>query len=123
MKRKIKDYYRYILYKIFKITVLLIPKLFAKQILIFIAYLANKFNKEHLHIANVNLNLVYGNSITKEKKEEIIFTSYKSLLFNLYEFVENQNISKEKLFNKANIENEQVILNAIKENRKIIDIM
>ncbi|AXX92915.1 lipid A biosynthesis acyltransferase [Malaciobacter molluscorum LMG 25693] len=122
MKRKIKDYYRYILYNIFKFIILITPKFIAKQILIFIAYLANRFNKEHLHIANVNLDLVYGDSISKEKKDEIIFTSYKSLLFNLYEFVENQHISKEKLISKANIENEEVILNAIKDNRKIIYI-
>ncbi|RXK01317.1 lipid A biosynthesis acyltransferase [Arcobacter sp. CECT 8986] len=122
MKRKIKDYYRYILYNIFKFIILVSPKFITKQILIFIAHLANRFNKEHLHIANVNLDLVYGDSISKEKKEEIIFTSYKSLLFNLYEFVENQHISKEKLISKANIENEQVILDAIKENRKIIYI-
>ncbi|RXJ87157.1 lipid A biosynthesis lauroyl acyltransferase [Arcobacter sp. CECT 8985] len=122
MKRKIKDYYRYILYNIFKFIILITPKFITKQILIFIAHLANKFNKEHLHIANVNLDLVYGDSITKKEKQQIIFTSYKSLLFNLYEFVENQHISKEKLISKANIENEEVILNAIKQNRKIIYI-
>ncbi|WP_419776870.1 lipid A biosynthesis lauroyl acyltransferase [Malaciobacter marinus] len=122
MKRKIKDYYRYVLYNIFKFIVLITPKFITKYILIFIAHLANRFNKEHLHIANVNLDLVYGDSITKEKKEEIILTSYKSLLFNLYEFVENQHISKEKLISKANIINEDVILNAIKKNRKIIYI-
>ncbi|PHO11671.1 lipid A biosynthesis acyltransferase [Malaciobacter marinus] len=122
MKRKIKDCYRYVLYNIFKFIVLITPKFITKYILIFIAHLANRFNKEHLHIANVNLDLVYGDSITKEKKEEIILTSYKSLLFNLYEFVENQHISKEKLISKANIINEDVILNAIKKNRKIIYI-
>ncbi len=109
MKRKIKDCYRYVLYNIFKFIVLITPKFITKYILIFIAHLANRFNKEHLHIANVNLDLVYGDSITKEKKEEIILTSYKSLLFNLYEFVENQHISKEKLISKANIINEDVI--------------
>eukprot|EP01029_Cantina_marsupialis_P010362 TRINITY_DN236004_c1_g1_i1.p1 TRINITY_DN236004_c1_g1~~TRINITY_DN236004_c1_g1_i1.p1 ORF type:complete len:234 (-),score=37.51 TRINITY_DN236004_c1_g1_i1:5-664(-) len=40
----------------------------------------------------------------------------------MYEFVENQSISKEKLLNKGTVENEKVILEAIKNNRKIIYI-
>lgn len=88
--------------------------------LIGIAKLASKFNKEHIHIAQVNLDLVYGDTMPQEQKEKIIYSSYKSLLFNMYEFIENQSISKEKLLAKASIENEQVILDALKNNRKII---
>ncbi|MGB5919233.1 lipid A biosynthesis lauroyl acyltransferase [Arcobacter sp.] len=122
MKRKIKDYYRYVLYNIFKFIMLYTPKFLTKRILILIAKFAYKFNKEHINIAKVNLDLVYEESISKEKKEEIIFTSYKSLLFNMYEFVENQVISKEKLLKKASVENDEVILDAIRDNRKIIYI-
>jgi len=78
------------------------------------------FNKEHRFIADVNLNLAYKNTLTKEQKSDIVYKSYKSLMFNLFEYMENQYISKEDLLAKATITNEKVILNAIKDKRKII---
>jgi KDO2-lipid IV(A) lauroyltransferase len=91
-----------------------------KQILLGISYLVNKYNKKHKFIAKANLDLVYGDKLSTQRKEEIIANSYKSLIFNMYEFMENQSIEPEKLFEKANIVNEEVILDAIKNNRKII---
>ncbi len=122
MKRKIKDYFRFFLYKLSKIFFLLTPNFILKSILIIIAKLASKFNKKHISIALTNLDLVYGNKLSKEEKNKIIYESYKSLLFNLYEFIENQDISKEELFKKATIQNENVILKAIESKRKIIFI-
>lgn len=122
MMRKIKDYSRYLLYIIFKFIILNIPKRFAKKLLLAIAKLAYKYNEKHKHVARVNLDLAFGDSISKEEKEKIIFNSYVSLVFNMYEFVENQSISKEELLKKGKVENEEVILEAIKNNRKIIYI-
>jgi Kdo2-lipid IVA lauroyltransferase/acyltransferase len=120
MKRKIKDYFRYFLYRIFQFIFLIMPKSITKIILIGIAKLASRYNKEHIHVAQVNLDLVYGNVVSNEEKKAIIYNSYKSLMFNMYEFIENQSISKEKLLSKASVENEAVILTALAEKRKII---
>jgi len=122
MLDKAKDYFRYILYLIFKFIILNMPKNITKRFLLFIAKMAYKYNKKYKHIAMVNLNLAYENTLSQEEKNNIIFNSYKSLIFNMYEFVENQNISKEELFKKAKIENDKVILDAIKNERKIIYI-
>lgn len=120
MKASVKDYIVYYSYVFLKTFFLITPNFLLKKLLTLIASLAYKFNKEHKHIAKMNLDLVYENTISNEKKEKIISESYKSLLFNMYEFIENQTISKEELLSKANIENEEVILTAIKEKRKII---
>ncbi len=120
MKRKIKDYFRYILYKIFKFIFLFTPNFILKFLLIGFARLACKFNREHINVALINLDLVYSNTISNKEKRDIIYQSYKSLFFNIYEFIENQSISKEQLLAKATIINEKVILNAIKNKRKII---
>ncbi|WP_418187456.1 lysophospholipid acyltransferase family protein [Aliarcobacter lanthieri] len=40
----------------------------------------------------------------------------------MYEFIENQNITKENMFKKANILNKEIIEKAFKENRKVIYI-
>ncbi len=120
MKASVKEYFVYYIYIFFKFIFTVLPKSLVKYILIFSAKIAFKFNKKHKHIAKVNLDLAYENIILDEEKNIIIYESYKSLLFNMYEFIENQSISKEKLLSKAKIENEEIILNAIKADRKII---
>lgn len=122
MKRKIKDYFRYFLYIVFRFIFLVTPKFIMNKILQFLAFFAYKFNKKHKSISKANLDLVYKNSIDEKRKEEIIYNSYKSLVFNMYEFMENQTISKEEMFKKANIVNPQIIQEALNQNRKIIYI-
>ena len=122
MYRVIKDYFRLFLYNTFIFIFLITPKFIMEKILRFFAYIAYKFNKKHLKIARANLDLVYKNSISDERKEEITYNSYKSLVFNMYEFIENQNITKENMFKKANILNKEIIEKAFQDNRKIIYI-
>ena len=92
MYRKIKDYFRLFLYNTFLFLFLITPKILMKYILKFFAFFAFKFNKKHIKVARANLDFVYGNSISEDRKNEIMYNSYKSLVFNMYEFIENQNI-------------------------------
>ncbi len=120
MKASLKDFFLYYLYLFLKFILLLLPKGFAKVFLIFLAKAFYYLNKKYNAISMANLNLVYENKISLEEKKRIILESYKSLLFNFYEFIENQSASKETILSKAKIENEEIITKAIKENRKII---
>lgn len=122
MRATFKEYIIYYIYLFFKFLFTNLPKPLVKQILILCAKFVNKFNNKRRHFAKVNLDLAFEDSKTEDEKNKIIYESYKSLLFNMFEFVENQSISKEKLFSKAVIKNEKVILNALKEKRKIIFI-
>lgn len=122
MYRKIKDYFRLFLYNIFIFIFLTTPKFVMEKFLRFLAFVAYKLNKKHLRIARANLNLVYKDSISTDKKEEIIYNSYKSLVFNMYEFIENQRIPKDELLKKANILHKEIIEKAFQDNRKIIYI-
>ncbi len=122
MKRKIKDYFRYFLYRIFQFIFLVMPHFLMKQLLTFIAFLAFKLNKKHKKIAYANLQLVYQDKLTHARKDEILYNSYKSLIFNMYEFMENQTISHEKMFQKATLLNAKIIEKAIQNRRKIIYI-
>ena len=112
--------FRYYLYKIFQFFFRYTPNILIKYFLLLLARLLFLFNKEHRFIADVNLNLAYKNTLTKEQKNDIVYKSYKSLMFNLFEYMENQYISKDELLAKATITNENVILDAIKQKRKII---
>ncbi len=93
-----------------------------KKILIFFANLAYKLGKKRRKISRANLDLVFKDTKSDEEKENIIKNSYISLLFNMYEFIENQHISNDELLRKAKVINDEPILKALKENRKIIFI-
>ncbi|MDX4049042.1 lipid A biosynthesis acyltransferase [Aliarcobacter skirrowii] len=122
MIEKIKDYFILILYYIFLFLFFITPKFLMEKFLKFLAFLAYKVDKKHLKIARANIDLVFKDSLTKSRKEEIIYNSYKSLCFNMYEHIENQRVNKEILFSKANILNKEIIEKAFKDNRKIIYI-
>ncbi|MDX4064314.1 lipid A biosynthesis acyltransferase [Aliarcobacter skirrowii] len=122
MIEKIKDYFILILYYIFLFLFFITPKFLMEKFLRFLAFLAYKVDKKHLKIARANIDLVFKDSLTKSRKEEIIYNSYKSLCFNMYEHIENQRVYKEILFSKAKILNKEIIEKAFKDNRKIIYI-
>ncbi|MEA3353644.1 MAG: lipid A biosynthesis lauroyl acyltransferase [Campylobacterota bacterium] len=114
------DYILFLIYKVFKFTVLMLPAGLMKFFLKGLSHLVYTFNKEHKKYAKANLDLVYGSTITEERKYEIIQNSYKNLFYNLYEFIENPTLNLEELEKKITVENENIILDAIKNNRKII---
>jgi KDO2-lipid IV(A) lauroyltransferase len=110
------------MYRLFQLIFIITPRFLMKYILVGIAKLIFKINKKHKKIAYANLDLVYANQLSQERKDKIVYNSYKSLIFNMYEFMENQTISKEKMFEKATIINADVIQKAIEDKRKIIYI-
>lgn len=115
-----KNYFSLYIYLLFRIIFRFTPNFILKYFLILLSKVIYYFNKEHRHIADVNLTLAYNNTLSQKQKDIIVYKSYKSFLFNLYEFIENQYISQNKLLEKVKIQNEEVILNAIKNKRKII---
>ena len=114
------DYLLYLGYKCFKFLVLLLPKKLIKFFLDCVVNLVYRFNKEHKKYAKANLDFVYGDRIDERRKDEIIKNSYRNLVYNLYEFIENQTLDLEGLKKKITVENEHYIKDAIKNNRKII---
>ena len=114
------DYLLYLIYKSFKFTTLLLPKKLIKLFLDAIVSLVYTFNKEHKKYAKANLDLVYGDKLDDNRKNEIIKNSYKYLVYNLYEFIENQTLTLDGFKEKITVENDDSIRDAIKNNRKII---
>lgn len=114
------DFLLFMTYKVFKFIVLLLPKSFIKAFLDGVASLLFIFNKEHKKYAKANLDFVYADTLSEERKKEIIKHSYKNLVYNLYEFIENQSLTLEGFDKKITIENEHYIVDAIKNKRKII---
>ena len=112
----------YYIYKFYELFFKLTPNFLLKYILIWMAYFVYFVNKKHRKIIDINLDIAFHNSLSKQRKNEIALGSYKSLMFNVAEFMENQYVSKETLLSKGHIKNAEIIEKAIKEERKIIFI-
>lgn len=114
------DYLLFLLYKFFKFIFLLMPHQLAKKILDGLSYIVYILNNEHKRYAMVNLDLVYRDKISYDEKKRIIRESYRNIFYNIYEFIENPTLSLEELEKKISLEGEEFILQAIKDDRKII---
>ena len=114
------DYIVFLSYKLFKLIILALPKTFVKLFLDIFVNIAYFIDKEHKQYAFANLDFVYQDKLSYKEKKEIVKGSYKTLVYNLYELIENQTLDLKGFEEKITVKNEQVILDAIKNNRKII---
>ena len=114
------DYLLYLIYKIFKYITLLLPKFLVKFFLDFMYHLIYFIDTKHKKYAKANLDFVYQDKISQERKYQIIKNSYKNLVYNLYEFVQNQTLTLEQFEQKLNVINEHYLTDAIKNKKKII---
>ena len=114
------DYLIFVFYKVFKFIVLLLPKFIVKLFLDIFTQFIYMINIEHKKYSKANLDFVYRDKISEQRKYEIIKNSYRNLVYNIYEFIENQTLTLEDFEKKITVENENFIVDAIKNNRKII---
>ncbi|MEA3315544.1 MAG: lipid A biosynthesis acyltransferase [Campylobacterota bacterium] len=97
-----------------------IPKPLIKLCLDYTSEFIYYINREHRNYAKANLDFVFNDELSDDRKKEIIKNSYKNIIYNIYEFIENQTLTQEKLKSKILIENEYVIKEALFNKRKII---
>ncbi|WOE71179.1 lipid A biosynthesis lauroyl acyltransferase [Hydrogenimonas thermophila] len=114
------DYIYLIAFNTFQWIILHTPDFIKFPIIKGLARLAYFLDAKHRHIAKVNLDLAFEDSLNETEKREIIKKVYENLLFNLADFVKNQGISKEELLSKVKFENVEVIENAKKSGKPII---
>ena len=114
------DYFVFIIYKVIVSIFRFTPRFLIKYVLDGLAFFIFIVNKKHKKIADINLDFAFHNTKSKEEKIHIIKESYKSFIYNMYEFIDNQYAKKEDIFKKSDIVNEQYIIEAIKKNKLII---
>jgi KDO2-lipid IV(A) lauroyltransferase len=83
-----------------------------KKILTFLFY---NFAKKRKKIVFANLDLAYGDSISKEEKEKIAKKVYENFVNNLFETIELSNMSKEDLKKKVVFENLEMVNEALQK--------
>ncbi len=114
------DFILYITYIVFAFIIRILPTSIMKYIVLLLSKMAYMIDVRHRNIAYANLDLVYKDTLNAKEKETIVKKSYDNILFNLYEFVKTQNSTLEDMDDKITLYNEVYILDAIKENKKII---
>lgn len=102
--------------------VLKTPKKLAKMILDLLANITFVVDFSHRKVCQANLDLAFGDTLPQSRKIVIIKNSYKSIFYNLYEFIANQKLSSEDILSKAKVTNEHFMTNALESKKPIIMI-
>jgi len=108
------------LFKTFRFLIRVLPRSVTYAFAKMLARLIYMFDKKHRKIAEVNLALAYGDTLSPKEKEKIIKSVYLNLVLSLVDFVRNQGISREKLLEKVTFKNDAVLEQALKAGRKVI---
>ena len=85
-----------------------------------LALLAFKSMKKRVAIARVNIDYIYGDTLSATQKEGIIKRCFVNHIYVLLFFVEYKNKPLAKCLAAINFKNTQALTNAIKQNKKII---
>ncbi|AZV47384.1 hypothetical protein C3L23_08895 [Nautilia sp. PV-1] len=105
-------YYGYLfLEKLLKICPDFMKK-YLKKLLTFLFY---KFDSKRKKIVFVNLDLAYGDTLSKKEKEKIAEKVYENFVSNLFEFIELSKMSKGDLAKKVEFENLETVKNELQK--------
>ena len=118
----IKEFFAASAFWSLKVVSQILPKRTKLSIAKGLALLIYRYHKHYYLIARTNLDFIYQERLSSNKKEQIIKDMFFNLAQNLGSFIENQNISKERLLEKVTFKNDKILLDAIASNRPIIFI-
>ena len=88
----------------------------------FLAPVAMRLDRQRTHIARVNLDLAFGDTIPEKEKERIIRRTYENLMVIALDTILNQGASKEQILSKVRFENEVILEKALQSGKPIIFI-
>ena len=101
---------------------MLLPKKARKNFFTSLAFIAYYASPRYRNIGLINLNFIYGNTISKKEKKNIIKYSFRNLLLNFLHLMEIRHMSKKEFEKKVTIKNIQTIQKAHKEGKAVIYI-
>lgn len=109
-------------YHFFSFLIKITPRSIMRGIFKGIAQLLYRIDKRRKKIAYINLDFAYGDSLSQQKKTEIVKACYENLTLNLLEFIRNLEIDKETFLQKITYKNLDIVEQAMREEKKIIFI-
>ena len=104
-----------------KFLIFILPSSLQNMLAKFLAFAFMKLKKKRFHVVMTNLNLVFGETKSKEEKLEIAKKCYYNFAKYLgINFILNQNTTKQKILEQVVFKNEHFLLDAMKSGRPII---
>ena len=116
---KKSDFLYLFLYYLLKFVFKILPKKLIKKLANLIAKIAFKLNKKHRKIIDVNLSICFPKK-TKEQRDEISLKIYENFAKFGLDFLANQNINKDEIQKKVQVEDLQDFKAISNSGRKLV---
>jgi len=99
---------------------MLLPKVARKKFFIFLASLAYYLSSRYRNIGFINLDFVYGDTLSQEQKKEIVKYSFRNLMLNFLNLMELKYMSKEELTKNITVKNREILERIHAQNRAVV---
>ncbi len=99
---------------------MILPKALRKGFFTSLAVLGYYASKRYRDVAKKNLDFVFQNRLSEEKKDEIIRYSFKNLAYNFLHVIELRHMSKEELSAKVSVENIEAVQKVHEQGRAVV---
>ena len=116
------DYLYISTYYIFEFLVRILPKSLMNKLLYRLSSFVYRIDKKHHDIINTNLDLAFNNTMSQSQKDIIGKHTFYNLLQTIIGFMRRGKIHKKELLKYITYKNEDILLNALKQEKKIIFI-
>jgi KDO2-lipid IV(A) lauroyltransferase len=107
-------------FRLFQEFLRLIPRSVHLAFFRLLARLAYRLDRKHTHIARVNLDLAFGDTLPEAEKRRIIMRTYENLMVLALETILNQGASREQILSKVTFERPEILERALESGRPII---
>jgi len=118
----LRDYFYLFIYKFSSLIMRVMPKKVLDLLLRLNAYIIYYLSSKYRNIIFTNLDLAFKNKLSKKQKKAISIDVFYNLLQVLTGIIRRENLSGTELLENIHFENESYLLDALKNNEKIIFI-
>ncbi len=118
----LKEYLYLISYRTMTWIVRYLPQKYIHYLLQFFTFFAYFIARKHTKIIYTNLDFAYDHTLDKSTQKKIAKRVYYNLLQTIVSLMEREFITPKQLIENVTFQNDQILIKALKENKKIIFI-
>jgi KDO2-lipid IV(A) lauroyltransferase len=108
------------LFLLFEKFLMILPKNARKGLFVFLAKIAYFVSGRYRKVGFINLDFIFGDTITQKEKEEIVRYSFKNLLLNFLHLMEIRHMNKDELAKKVSVKNIESVQKAHGQQKAVI---
>lgn len=108
------------LFLLFEKFLMILPKNARKDFFVFLAKIAYFVSGRYRKVGFINLDFIFGDTLTQKEKEEIVRYSFKNLLLNFLHLMEIRYMSKDELAKKVSVKNIESVQRAHAQQKAVI---